>query len=235
MPLPQTDSEATPMKNTLILTAAILFLLSIFAAAQQKGKPMSDQERWNQRYDRDMYIYGKEPAAFLKQKIGVLKKGKALVLAMGEGRNAVYLAQNGFDVTGVDISDIAIEKCKKLAAERGTKVNTVVADLTQYDMGEKQFDLITNFYYYDTSIFPKVIAALKPGGMFILETFSTDHPKTGSKYGPKNPDYLVKPNELLEIFRPLRILYYEDTVVDLNEGMHNGPAALIRLIAKKPE
>jgi len=157
-----------------------------------------------------------------------------LVLAMGEGRNAVYLAQNGFDVTGVDISEIAIEKCKKLAEERSTTVNAVVADLTHYNMGEAQYDLITNFYFYDKSLFPTIIDALKPGGIFILEQFSTDHPEQGGNFGPRNPNYLVKPNELLEAFKSLRILYYEDTVVELNEGMHKGPAALIRLVAQKP-
>jgi tellurite methyltransferase len=218
------------MKKNIFLITAILLMLSNFALAQQKEQSISVKERWNQKYNQEMYVYGKEPVAFLKQKIGVLKKGKALVLAMGEGRNAVYLAQNGFDVTGVDISDVAIEKCKKLAAERGTTVNAVVSDLTSYDMGKAQYDLITNFYYYDKSLFPKVIGALKPGGMFIFEQFSIDHPKHGARFGPRNPDYLVKPDELLELFKSFRILYYEDVVVELDEGMHKGTAAVIRLI-----
>ena len=225
------------MKYPIIFTAIGLFLLSPIALPQDGGESESVKVRWNERYDRDMYIYGKEPAAFLKQKIGGLKKGKALVLAMGEGRNAVYLAQNGFDVTGVDISDVAIEKCNKLAEERNTTVNAVVADLTDYDMGEAQFDLITKFYYYEPSIFPQIIDALKPGGMFILEQFSIDHLRyrETSSFGPRNPDYLIKPNELLEHFKSLRILYYEDTVVELDEGMHKGTAAIIRLIAQKVE
>ena len=221
----------------IILTTVGLFLLSPIASPQGEGESESAKARWNERYDRDMYIYGKEPAAFLEQKLDGLKKGKALVLAMGEGRNAVYLAQNGFDVTGVDISEVAIEKCNKLAKERNTTVNAVVADLTDYDLGEAQFDLITKFYYYEPSIFPQIIEALKPGGMFILEQFSIDHLKyrETSSFGPRNPDYLIKPNELLEHFESLRILYYEDTVVELDEGMHNGTAAVIRLIAQKAE
>ena len=225
------------MKYPIIFTAIGLFLLNPIALPQDGGESESVKVRWNERYDRDMYIYGKEPAAFLKQKIGGLKQGKALVLAMGEGRNAVYLAQNGFDVTGVDISDVAIEKTNRLAEERSTTVNAVVADLTDYDMGEAQFDLITKFYYYEPSIFPQIIDALKPGGMFILEQFSIDHLKyrETSSFGPRNPDYLIKPNELLEHFTSLRILYYEDTVVELDEGMHKGTAAVIRLIAQKAE
>ena len=225
------------MKYPIIFTTVGLFLLSSIASAQVEGESESTKTRWNERYDRDMYIYGKEPAAFLKQKMDGLQKGKALVLAMGEGRNAVYLAQNGFDVTGVDISEVAIEKCSKLAKERNTTVNAVVADLTDYDMGEAQFDLITKFYYYEPSIFPQIIDALKPGGMFILEQFSIDHLKyrETSAFGPRNPDYLIKPNELLEHFKSLRVLYYEDTVVELDEGMHKGTAAVIRLIAQKAE
>ncbi len=221
----------------IILMTVGLFLLSPIASSQGEGESESTKARWNERYDRNMYIYGKEPTAFLKQKMDGLKKGKALVLAMGEGRNAVYLAQNGFDVTGVDISEVAIEKCNELAKERNTTVNAVVVDLTDYDMGEEQFDLITKFYYYEPSVFPQVIDALKPGGMFILEQFSIDHLKyrETSRFGPSNPDYLVKPNELLEHFKLLRILYYEDTVVELDEGMHRGTAAVIRLIAQKAE
>ena len=221
----------------IILMTVGLFLLSPIASSQGEGESESTKARWNERYDRNMYIYGKEPTAFLKQKMDGLKKGKALVLAMGEGRNAVYLAQNGFDVTGVDISEVAIEKCNELAKERNTTVNAVVVDLADYDMGEEQFDLITKFYYYEPSVFPQVIDALKPGGMFILEQFSIDHLKyrETSRFGPSNPDYLVKPNELLEHFKSLRILYYEDTVVELDEGMHKGTAAVIRLIAQKAE
>ena len=225
------------MKYPIILMVVGLLLLSPITSWQQKDESESMKARWNERYDRNMYIYGKEPAAFLKQKLDGLKKGKALVLAMGEGRNAVYLAQNGFDVTGIDISEVAIEKCNKLAKERDTTVNAVVADLTDYDLGETRFDLITKFYYYEPSIFPQIIEALKPGGMFILEQFSIDHLKyrETSRFGPRNPNYLIKPNELLEHFKSLRILYYEDTVVELDEGMHKGTAAVIRLIAQKAE
>ena len=225
------------MKYPIMFTVVGLFLLSLIASSQQGDESELMKARWNERYDRDMYIYGKEPAAFLKQKMGGLKKGKALVLAMGEGRNAVYLAQNDFDVTGVDISEVAIEKCNRLAEERNTTVNAVVADLTDYDMGKGQFDLITKFYYYEPSIFPQIIDALKPGGMFVLEQFSIDHLKyrETSGFGPRNPDYLIKPNELLDHFKSLRVLYYEDTVVELDEGMHKGTAAVIRLIAEKVE
>lgn len=222
------------MKTTWVIILAMLVFTGGLMLAPKTGQPISDKDRWDGRYDRETYLYGKEPVAFLKEKLPRLKKGKALVLAMGEGRNAVFLAQHGFDVTGVDISSVAIEKCKRLADERGVQVNTVIADLTDYDLGSEQYDLISNFYFYDKSVLLQVINALKPGGMFIFEQFSTDHLKLAQRFGPKTDKYLVKPNELLEIFQSARILYYEDTVVELDEGMHKGVAAIIRLIAQKP-
>jgi SAM-dependent methyltransferase len=144
----------------------------------------------------------------------------------------VYLAQKGFDVVAVDISAKGLEKCAKLARERGVKVRTVVADLMEYDMGQSRYDLITDFYYYDPTLFSKVMAALKPGGLFVLQNFSTEQPHTGN-FGPRNPAYLVRPNELLDHFARFRIRYYEDAVVDLDEGMHQGPGAVIRLIVEK--
>lgn len=225
------------MKAIAMCTLAGVLMLSTVATSQHRNVSASQKERWNTRYDRTMYIYGKAPTAFLAQKIDILTRGKALVLAMGEGRNAVYLAQQGFDVTGVDISDVAIAKTQQLAAEKDATVTTVVADLTTYNMGKAQYDLITNFYYYDPAMFPRVIEALKPQGMFIFETFSTAHLtyRAQSRFGPRNPKYLVKPNELLQHFSSLRVLYYEDTVVELDEGMHKGKAAVIRFIAQKTE
>jgi len=222
------------MKTGLLIFTAMILLTNTFAMEKQEGRAMSDKERWNLKYEGTTYIYGKEPTAFLKEKLPLLTKGKAQVLAMGEGRNAVYLAENGLVVTGVDISEVGIEKCERLAEERGVEVNSIVADLTDYDLGKEQYDLITNFYFYDRMTLPRMVDSLKPGGIIIFETYSRDHPKH-SKFGPKNPDYLVKPNELLEVFKSLRILYYEDTVTELDEGMHKGKAALIRLIARKPE
>lgn len=198
---------------------------------KREWKRMTDRDRWNQKYNEPMYLYGREPTLFLKQKLGLLRKGRALVLAMGEGRNAVYLAQNGFDVTGVDVSDVAIAKCKILAEERGVKLDTVVADLTDYDLGTEQYELITNFFFYDELILTRAIRYLKPGGIFIFEQFSCKHARYG-QFGPKNSAYLVKPSELLRIFKAFRLLYFEDTVSEYNEGIHKGTAAILRLIVQ---
>lgn len=218
------------MKRPL-LYIALMFVSGLTVSPAQEQSPAAN--RWNKQYRQDMYTYGKEPIQFLKDQISRLGKGTALCLAAGEGRNAVYLAQQGFDVTAVDFSDVGLQKTERLAAERGVTITTILADLNTFDMGDARWDLITNIYYYQPDLFPGIIKALKPGGAFLLETFSADNPSIAS-FGPKNPDYLAKPNELLPTFSSLRILHYEDTVADLNDGMHKGKGAIVRLIAQKP-
>lgn len=190
-------------------------------------------EQWDNRFDVERFLYGTEPVEFLKANVHRLAKGKALVLAAGEGRNAVWLAGQGYEVTAMDASPIGLEKATALAAQRGVTIQTEVGDLQHgYDMGEAKYDLITDFYYHDMAMIPAVMRALKPGGMFVLQNFSIDQLET-NRFGPKNPDYLAKPNELLRQLEGYRVLHYEDTVVDLDEGMHQGPGAVIRLIVVK--
>ena len=209
-------------------------LLSINVLAQTTSELTEAGEQWNQRYDKSMYLYGTGPVEFLRDNIDRLPAGTALCLAAGEGRNAVYLAERGYDVTAMDPSPVGLEKATRLAAERGVSIKTDVGDLSVgYDMGSEQYDVITDFYYHDVSIFDDVMRALKPGGVFILQNFSLAQLDT-NRFGPRNPDYLVKPNELLAYFDGFRILYYEDTVVELDEGMHQGPGAVVRLIVQKP-
>lgn len=219
------------MRPWTAVLVSVLLSQPALVLAEKEGL-LSTGERWDRRYSAEHFIYGVEPVVFLKDQTGRLGKGKALCLAAGEGRNAVYLAQQGFEVVAVDISQSGLEKCTELARGRGVAVQTVVADLREYDMGQSEYDLITDFYYYDPTLIPKVMAALKPGGKFIFQNFSTDQPAT-NRFGPRDPEYLVKGNKLLGYFEGYRIRYYEDTVVDLDEGMHQGPGAVIRLIVEK--
>jgi SAM-dependent methyltransferase len=218
------------MRVTLHCAIVGFVLLGTIASAQPTSSP---SDRWDNRYDREMYIYGKEPIQFLRDRVAGLGGGKALCLAAGEGRNAVYLAQQGFDVTAVDISGVGLRKAAQLAAEQGVTLTTLVADLTTFDLGESRWDLITAIYYYQPDLFPKIQKALRPGGRFLLETFSIDNPEI-APFGPKNPDYLARPNELPSLLPNLRLRFYEDAVIDLHDGMHEGKGAIIRLIAQKP-
>ena len=224
------------MRPDLLLTFLLLAFSPLLDAQMMNSNADEQQtagEVWDKRFSVDRYLYGTEPVAFLEGNIHRLPKGKALCLAAGEGRNAVWLAGQGYDVTAMDASPKGLEKALALASERGVTIRTEVGDLQHgYDMGESEYDLITDFYYHDTAMLPAVMRALKPGGVFVLQNFSIDQLET-NRFGPKNPDYLVKPNELLQHFGGYRILHYEDTVVELDEGMHQGPGAVVRLIVVK--
>lgn len=220
---PRTQSRGLGL--ALLLAAALVPGLG--SAAQR-----SPGEAWDQRYGQDLYIYGKEPVTFLVDVSGRLRVGSALVLAAGEGRNAVYLAQQGFAVTAVDVSAKGLQKCRALAAERGVTVTTVVADLDTFDMGRDRWDLITDFYYHDPGLYERVMPALKPGGFFVLQNFGADQRVT-NRFGPRSPQWLVDPNQLTRTFAGWRIRHYEDLVVELDEGMHRGPGAVVRLLVEK--
>ncbi len=213
------------MKMTLISTT--IFSLLFFCFGQIVSAGEDDRNRWNRRYDTGEYIYGKEPLKFLKEKLGILVRGKALVLAMGEGRNAVFLAQNGFDVDGCDISEKAIEKARLFARESGVALNAFIADLEEYKISVNKYDLITCFYYTQLDLIPQIKEGLRKGGMVMFETYSIDQLKYGDNApGPKNPDYLLKHNELLDAFRDFRILYYR-------EGEIAEQKSVVSLIAQK--
>jgi SAM-dependent methyltransferase len=209
-----------------LISTIILSLLS-FCVGQIANASEDDKDRWNRRYNTGEYLYGKEPLKFLKEKLNILAKGKALVLAMGEGRNAVFLAGNGFDVDGCDISEKAVEKTRLFAKERGVTLNAFVADLEEYKIPANTYDLITCFYYTQKSLIPLIKEGLRKGGMVIFETYSIDQLKYGKDApGPKNPAYLLKHNELLDHFRDFRILYYREGEIAENKSV-------VSLIAQK--
>jgi tellurite methyltransferase len=213
------------MKMTLISTI-ILSLLS-FCFGQIANASEDDKGRWNKRYNTGEYLYGKEPLKFLKEKLNILAKGKALVLAMGEGRNAVFLAGNGFDVDGCDISEKAVEKARRFSQESDVTLNAFVADLEEYKIPADKYDLITCFYYTHRDLIPQIKEGLRKGGMVMLETYSIDQLKYGKDApGPKNPAYLLKHNELLDSFRDFRILYYREGEIAENKSV-------VSLIAQK--
>ncbi len=213
------------MKMTL--TSIIIFSLLFIGMIQVINAGEDDQNRWNKRYSAREYVYGKEPIKFLEEKIGLLVKGKALVLAMGEGRNAVFLAKNGFDVDGCDVSDKAIEKSKLLARESGVTLNAFAADLEEYKIPANTYDLVTCFYYLQRDLMPQIKDGLRKGGMVILETYSIDQLNYGKDApGPKNPAYLLKHNELLDLFRDFHVLYYREDEIAENKSV-------VSLIAQK--
>ena len=164
------------------------------------------------------------PAQFLVDNIDLLPRGRVFDIAMGSGRNAVFLAQKGFQVEGVDISPEAVNKALELSQESKAHISAQVADLEDnYLLVENQYDVVICFYYLHRPLIPQIKRSLKPGGMVVYETYIVDQARWGQ---PKNPDHLLKHNELLEIFRDWRCLRYR-------EGIIGEQKAIASIIAQK--
>lgn len=163
----------------------------------------------------------REPSRLLVDFIPALPIGRALDIACGEGRNAIYLAGKGFDVDAVDISDAALNKGR--AAAGTLKINFVAADLEAFQISESSYDLIINFNYLQRSIVPDIKKGLKVGGYVVFETYTLEQQQFGRPY---NPEFLLKPNELLTMFKDLHIIYFREGVVE-EGGRRKGVASLV--------
>jgi len=188
----------------------------------------TDQKRWDERFGKKGFALGKEPNPFLKKVIHLLPKGRALDIAAGEGRNAIFLAQHGFEVDAVDISERGLKKAKKLARGKGVKINTFLVDLDQYHVEKERYDLIANFYFLKRRLIPRIKKGIKKGGKVIFETYLLEHRTLGTE-GPKQAKYFLKPNELLRLFKDFRILFYREGI--FREG--GKKKAVASLIAEK--
>jgi SAM-dependent methyltransferase len=175
---------------------------------------------------RDHMHKSTQPAEFLVANRSLLPAGRALDLAMGAGRNAVYLAKEGFDVEGIDISAEAVDKALALAGTEGVKIATLVADLENgYKLAPASYDVIICFYYLHRPLIREIKEALRPGGVVVYETYNADQAEWGR---PKNPDHLLKHNELLGMFCDYRILRYREGVIEPRK-------AIASIIAQKSE
>jgi tellurite methyltransferase len=166
----------------------------------------------------------KQPAPFLVENIDLLPRGRALDIAMGNGRNAIYLAKMGFEVEGVDISLEAVEEALERAQEEGVSIKTRVEDLEKIPyIEEETYDLVICFNYLQRSLMPQIKNWVKLGGMLVYETFIVDQVQFGK---PQNPDYLLRHNELLHTFRDFRVLRYREVIVE-------GRRAVASILAQK--
>ena len=142
---------------------------------------------------------------------------------MGEGHNAMFLARQGYSVTGMDISAVAVERALQLSQEAGVTIKAHCVDLRTIILPADCYDVVVCFYYLQRNLFPQILNTLKPGGMVIYETFTREQAQYGH---PTNLAYLLRPNELLEAFRALRIRVYREHVVE-------GPKAVASLVGEK--
>ena len=170
------------------------------------------------------HVRNLEPARFLAENLEILPRGRALDVAMGSGRNAIYLARMGFEVEGIDISSEAVNAAIERSRSAGVSMKARVADLeVDYRIEKGAYHIILCFNYLQRSLIPQIKEGLRVGGMVVYETFIVDQARFGK---PKNPDYLLKHNELLEIFRDFRCLRYR-------EGLIAEERAVASIIAEK--
>lgn len=176
----------------------------------EKINQYDSKSQWDEAYARPTYLYGKAPAKFLADNYAYLApESKVLDMGMGEGRNAVFLAQKGHKVTGIDISSVAVRKSQALAKEYGVKIKAIVASLEKYKIEEGSYDAIISFYYVDRSLIEKIKKWLRPGGIVIYEAFTQEQKKLDKSKEYSENQYL-KSAELLEMFNDMRLLKFEE-------------------------
>ena len=194
---------------------------------------------WDERYSTDEFVYGTEPNDFLTANRDQLKPGSVLCLADGEGRNGVYLAKLGFDVTSIDLSAVGLKKASRLAEENGVEIKTIHADLNDFAIEPNRWDNIVSIFCnlpapLREKVHPAAAMGLTAGGTFLLEAYTPkqlDMPGTG---GPPVPELMFSAEMLKQDFQPLDIVHAQETEREIQEGtLHQGLSAVVQLIAHK--
>lgn len=198
---------------------------------------------WNTKFGQAEYAYGTSPNNYFKEKLDALPTGAILFPAEGEGRNAVYAAEQGWEVSAFDISEAGQQKALKLAEQKQVSIDYKVGELPNLGYQPEQFDAIALIYaHFPPNIrsgYHKLLHSyLKKGGILIFEGFAKDHlaykKKNPNVGGPSNVDYLFSMEELQSDFPDYEILELKKTTVELNEGDgHVGTGSVIRFLGKK--
>ena len=196
---------------------------------------------WDERYAEPGFAYGTAANDFLRSVIRdtTLTAQNALCLAEGEGRNGVYLAQLGYQVDAVDSSAVGLAKAQQLASQHKVNIQTRCLNLAQLKIAPQSCDLIVSIFAHTPkevrlNLHAQIPAALKPGGLFILEAYRAEQLNIGTG-GPKNPDMLMALEELKASCKDLNILLLQNAMRDIQEGKyHTGVGAVVQLIAQKP-
>ena len=206
--------------------------VSAFQAPKPPAEP--DPKLWNKVYSEEQWRVTTKPNRFLADVVENRKPGRALDIGIGQGRNALFLAQLGWDVTGVDIAEEGIAVARKRAGELGLKLTTIVQDFGAFDAGTDRWDLIVGMYMHGLLLAhsAKIAQAVKPGGLFVVEGFHRDIGRqalTGGRIG-------YEPNVLLQSFLPLlRIVRYEEVSGEPDWSSNGTAVPLVRMLAMKEQ
>lgn len=179
------------------------------------------RERWEQYYQSLEADSLPKPAAVLAEHVHLLPgHGTALDMACGRGGNALYLAAHGLETSAWDYADAAIDRLRHTAADCHLPIECAVRDVCQQPPEADTFDVIVISHFLDRNLTPQIMRALKPGGLLFYQTFVRDKPGTS---GPSNPDFLLKPNELLRLFADMQVCFYREDgrVGSLDQGLRD--------------
>ncbi|WP_046862917.1 class I SAM-dependent methyltransferase [Microvirga massiliensis] len=201
----------------------------------------SEKDRWNERYAGDDYLFGTSPNAFLAAQRHLLVPGQtALAIADGEGRNGVWLAEQGLRVTAVDVSPIALDKARRLAEHKDVDLTSIQADLATWDWQESSFDVVAAIFIQFANpnlreaIFRGIRRTLVPGGLLLLQGYRPEQIQYGTG-GPPHAENMYTAAMLREAFSDFEIvsLAEHDSIIQEGTG-HHGMSALVDLVARKP-
>jgi len=199
--------------------------------------PPSPLDFWEARYgDSDTYVYGTEPNDFLRRAVADLSPGRVLCIADGEGRNGVFLASLGHTVTSVDQTASGMAKADRLAEERGVELTTIVTDVSDFDLGVNQWDLIVSIFAHmpppvRAALHARMGAALRPEGRLLLEAYTPDQIGRGTG-GPKVPEMTMTLAGLTAELAGMKIVHGQERVRSVIEGPgHTGDGAVVQVIA----
>lgn len=195
--------------------------------------------QWDERFGGAAFVYGTEPNRWLASRASsIVPRGRVLSLGEGEGRNAVWLAQQGFQVEAVDGSAVGLEKAQRLAAERGIAIRTRLLDLAQFQPDPDPFDAVVLIFLHLAPSLRKAVhlaavQSLRPGGAVIMEAFNSAQVKFASG-GPRQPEMLYTVDLLRSDFPGVTWDVLDEVEADLDEGpLHRGRAALVHGLGRR--
>ena len=174
---------------------------------------------WNKHYEQHCFARGKAPSPFLLKMLPRLQKGRVLDIAMGEGANAVYLAQKGCEVEGVDISEVACQRATELARDTGVELQVKCSDVDLYLFGIMQYDTIVMSFFKPAVLryYPEIIKALKQGGTLLMESYLVGAMPAAIPREENYRNFYFNSNEFLPHLKGMQLLYYSETKIDSKE------------------
>ena len=193
---------------------------------------------WDKTYSENAYAFGKEPNDFLRENVSQLKQGSVLCIAEGEGRNAVFLAKQGFQVTAMDASLTGLEKAQALASQEGVEIQTIHADLNEFNFGQNKWDNVISIFCHlppklRNVVHQNIKESLVSGGVFLIESYRLKQLELATG-GPSQMERLMNQKQLEADFYGMKFMHTQECERHIAEGdLHKGNSAVVQLIAVK--